>query len=113
MLSALNKAIFFESISAKNKSGPILAERLRFKALVLIRSGKGKQEEIRKTLDKIQKLLKKYAQPDSRSVRDYKMILAWYYTYIEPDYEKVMQNMVFNCLRNFSLRQIPFSGSLF
>ena len=67
-------------------SGILLGECYRLKALVLIRSGTGKKKQVWAILEKVRKQIDKYAQPNSKLVRDYDLTMAWYYTYLEENY---------------------------
>lgn len=89
LLESVNKAIRCMKRSRTGDAGILLGEYYRLKALVLIRSGIGKNKEIQLILEKIKNLIEKYAQPNSRFVRDYYMTRAWYYTYYERDCKKV------------------------
>ena len=66
-----------------------LGELYRLKAVVLIRSGRGKTGEIKVLLDKIQKSITKHAPPFSLPYRDYYMTCAWYHTYYAVDHNRV------------------------
>ena len=86
LLKSVDKAIRWLTISNAGDSGIFLGECCRLKALVLIRSGIGKKKQVRAILGKVQKLIDRYAQPNSKLVRDYAMTLAWYHTYMDKDY---------------------------
>lgn len=86
LLKSVDKAIRWLTISYAGDSGIFLGECCRLKALVLIRSGIGKKKQVRAILGKVQKLIDRYAQPNSKLVRDYAMTLAWYHTYMDKDY---------------------------
>lgn len=87
LLKSVNQAIRWLSISNAGDSGIFLGECYRLKALVLIRSGIGKKRQVCAILGRVQKLIDKYAQPNSKLVRDYNMTLAWYHTYMDEDYQ--------------------------
>ena len=87
LLKSVDKAIRWLTISNAGDSGIFLGECCRLKALVLIRSGIGKKKQVRAILGKVQKLIDRYAQPNSKLVRDYAMTLAWYHTYMDKDYQ--------------------------
>ena len=87
LLKSVDKAIRWLTISNAGDSGIFLGECCRLKALVLIRSGIGKKKQVRAILGKVQQLIDKYAQPNSKLVRDYAMTLAWYHTYMDKDYQ--------------------------
>lgn len=93
LLKSVDKAIRWLSVSSTGDSGIFLGECYRLKALVLIRSGIGKKKQIRTILEKVRKLIDKYAQPNSKLVRDYDMTMAWYYTYLEEDYQQTCAYM--------------------
>ena len=86
LLKSVDRAIRWLTISNAGDAGIFLGECYRLKALVLIRSGIGKKKQVRTILGRVQKLIDKYAQPNSKLVRDYDMTLAWYHTYVEGDY---------------------------
>ena len=86
LLKSVDKAIRWLTVSNAGDSGIFLGECCRLKALVLIRSGIGKKKQVRAILGKVQQLIDKYAQPNSKLVRDYAMTLAWYHTYMDKDY---------------------------
>lgn len=86
LLKSVNKAIHWLSVSHAGDSGILLGECYRLKAIVLIRSGTGKKKQVRTILEKVWKQIDKYAQPNSKLVRDYDLTMAWYYTYLEEDY---------------------------
>ena len=86
LLKSVDKAIRWLTVSNAGDSGIFLGECCRLKALVLIRSGIGKKKQVRAILGKVQKLIDRYAQPNSKLVRDYAMTLAWYHTYMDADY---------------------------
>lgn len=86
LLKSVDKAIRWLTVSNAGDSGIFLGECYRLKALVLIRSGIGKKRQVRAILGKVQKLIDKYAQPNSKLVRDYAMTLAWYHTYMDKAY---------------------------
>ena len=88
LLDATDKAIRWLNLSGMGDSGIFLGECCRLKALVLIRSGLGRKRQIQAILERIRKLIDKYAQPNSRLVRDYDMTLAWYHTYLDKDLQK-------------------------
>ena len=87
LLKSVDQAIRWLSISSAGDSGIFLGECYRLKALVLVRSGIGKKKQVCTILGRVQKLIDKYAQPNSRLVRDYHMTLAWYHTYMDGDYQ--------------------------
>jgi len=87
LLKSVDQAIRWLSISNAGNSGIFLGECYRLKALVLIRSGIGKEKQVCAILGRVQKLIDKYAQPNSKLVRDYNMTLAWYHTYMDGDYQ--------------------------
>lgn len=86
LLKSVDKAIHRLSVSNAGDSGILLGECYRLKALVLIRSGTGKKKQVRTILEKVRKQIDKYAQTNSKLVRDYDLTMAWYYTYLEEDY---------------------------
>ena len=86
LLKSVNKAIHWLSVSNAGDSGILLGECYRLKALVLIRSGAGKKKQVWAILEKVRKQIDKYAQPNSKLVRDYDLTMAWYYTYLEENY---------------------------
>ena len=86
LLHAADRAIRWLTVSHAADSGILLGECYRLKALVLIRSGIGRKRQVLTLLEKVRKLIDKYAQPNSRLVRDYHMTMAWYYTYMDEDY---------------------------
>ena len=88
LLASVDKAIHWLTLSGAEDSGLFLGECYRLKALVLIRSGSGKKPQVRAILEKVRKLIDKYAQPNSRLVRDYDLTMAWYYTYLSEDYQR-------------------------
>lgn len=88
LLDATDKAIRWLNLSGTGDSGIFLGECCRLKALVLIRSGLGKKRQIQAILERIRKLIDKYAHPNSRLARDYNMTLAWYHTYLDKDLQK-------------------------
>lgn len=88
LLSSVDKAIKYMKLSRGGDSGQLLGEYYRLKALVLIRGGNGTRKQVWTILGKVQRLIDRYAQPNSRLVRDYYMTLAWYYTYVEEESEK-------------------------
>ena len=93
LLKSVDKAIRWLSVSSTGDSGIFLGECYRLKALILIRSGIGKKKQVRTILEKVRKLIDKYAQPNSKLVRDYDMTMAWYYTYLEEDYQQTCAYM--------------------
>lgn len=86
LLKSVNKAIHWLSVSNAGDSGILLGECYRLKALVLIRSGTRKKKQVWAILEKVRKQIDKYAQPNSKLVRDYDLTMAWYYTYLEENY---------------------------
>lgn len=88
LIQSVDKAIRWLLVSKAGDSGIFLGECYRVKALVLIRSGIGKKTQVRAILEKVRKLIDKYAQPNSKLVRDYDMTMAWYYTYLGEDYQR-------------------------
>lgn len=85
LIKYANKAISYMRLSKVGNAKILLGEYYRLKALVLIRSGQGTQKQVQAILQKVQQLIDKYAQPQSRLMRDYCLTLAWYYTYLEED----------------------------
>lgn len=86
LLKSVDKAIHRLSASNAGDSGILLGECYRLKALVLIRSDTGKKKQVRTILEKARKQIDKYAQANSKLVRDYDLTMAWYCTYLEEDY---------------------------
>lgn len=86
LLKSVDKAIHRLSASNVGDSGILLGECYRLKALVLIRSDTGKKKQVRTILEKARKQIDKYAQTNSKLVRDYNLTMAWYCTYLEEDY---------------------------
>lgn len=95
LLRAVNKAIHWFALSTATDSGLMLGECYRLKALVLTRSSIGKKKQVSSLLNKVHNLTEKYARPNSKLVRDYNMTMAWYYTYLEEDYDRV-HNYLYN-----------------
>ena len=93
LLQSTDKAIRWLRISDSDDFGLFLGECYRLKAVVLIRSGIGRKRQVYGILEKIQKRIDKYAQPNSELVRDYDMAMAWYYTYLEEDYRRASAYM--------------------
>jgi serine/threonine protein kinase len=93
LLNAVNKAIRWLNLSGTADARILLGECYRLKALVLIRSGLGKKKRVFAILEKVRKLIDRYAQPNSRLVRDYYMTLAWYHTYLDEDFQKTRAYM--------------------
>ena len=90
MFASVNDSIKYMKRANHADTGLMLGEFYRQKALLHIRSGIGKRREIATLLANIQKLIDKYAQPTSQLVRDYYMACAWYHTYVEINYDKVL-----------------------
>ncbi len=88
LLKSVDKAIRWLTVSNAGDSGIFLGECYRLKALVLIRSGIEKKKQVHAILEKVRKLIDKYAQPNSKLVRDYDMTMAWYHTYLDEDYQQ-------------------------
>ena len=93
LLNTVNKAIRWLSLSGTDDARILLGECCRLKALVLIRSGLGKKKRFFAILEKVRKLIDRYAQPNSRLVRDYDMTLAWYHTYLDEDFQKTRASL--------------------
>lgn len=90
LIHNLNKAIQCMKKSREGMSNRYLGEYYCFKALVLIRGISGNPSGIAKLLNKAEIFIKENEQVQSRRVRDYNMTCAWYYTYIEHDFKKVV-----------------------
>lgn len=93
LLKSVDQAIRWLTVSNAGDSASFLGECYRLKALVLIRSGIGKKKQVCTILEKVRKLIDKYAQPNSKLVRDYDMTMAWYFTYLEEDYQQTCAYM--------------------
>ena len=89
----MDQAIRWLTVSNAGDSASFLGECYRLKALVLIRSGIGKKKQVCTILEKVRKLIDKYAQPNSKLVRDYDMTMAWYFTYLEEEYQQTCAYM--------------------
>ena len=92
-MNAVGKAIRCLTLSGAGDAGVFLGECCRLKALVLIRSGLGKKKQVHRILEKVRRLIDKYAQPNSRLVRDYDLTLAWYHTYLDEDLPKTRAHL--------------------
>ncbi|MEQ3214921.1 NB-ARC domain-containing protein [Hominifimenecus microfluidus] len=97
LLDSVDQAIRWLGLSYTDDSRVFLGECYRLKALVLIRSGLGKRRQIQSILKNAQMLIDRYAQPNSRLLRDYDMTLSWFYTYFNEDYRKSYMYMLKAC----------------
>lgn len=85
----INKAIQCMRKSRDLDSGKYLGKYYCFKAFVLIKEDIGNPNEIKVLLNKTKQLIERHEQSQTKLVRDYNMVCAWYYTYIEHDFIKV------------------------
>lgn len=95
--SNIKKAIHYMKKARDADSEKRLGEYYCFKAFVLIREKIGNPNEIKKVLNRAEKLIEKHTQSYSKLVRDYNMAYAWYYTNIERDFAKVEEHISKAC----------------
>ena len=87
----LDKAIRHMNKSKHPEHRKLLAEYLRCKANILIRSNPKMKRRIRSLLNRTESILKQEQLEDSKLACGYYLTRAWYYTYVEEDNEKILE----------------------
>ncbi len=83
LMKSLNKAIGYMKKSRRTDGELLLAEYLRCKANILIRSNPRAKFRISYLLNKVEEIINKYNQEDTELVSSYYLTRAWYYVYVE------------------------------
>lgn len=86
---AIDKSIFHMSLAKGVRNKLLLIEYTLGKANVLIRSMPEKQKEIKRLLGQTGESIKENTQVFSKLRWEYMMSMAWYYTLVDPDKERV------------------------
>lgn len=90
---ALDKAIKYMKKSKHPDSKKLLAEYMRCKANILLRSNPKKKIKISTLLNRVEFIMKQEGMEYSEFACGYYLTWAWYYTYVEPNDMKVSEKI--------------------
>lgn len=92
LMKSVDKSIKYVKKSRHTDAQKLLGEYLTAKANILVRSRPEKKNKILRLLDSVKEIMKEDGLDNSELARNYHLACAWYYTYVEPQFECATQN---------------------